>query len=461
MKAQSSIPRTTNEASLAVDRIDINEEAPLIEIPGDKGLPLVGHTLEVLQDIQAFFDRKTRRYGPVFSTQFLGETWIRLTGPEGCQFLLQDSGNHFSTAQGWASFVGELFPRGLMLKDGEEHRYHRRIMQAAFKKDAMVAYQALMSCALPDIVKRWPLNTPVDLAQLARQTVLDMASRVFIGETDHQQLQQLQQAFRNNVEATMALVRKPWPGTKYNRGLQGRAFLERYFLNKVSEVRARGGDTLFAQLCRAKDEDGHNFTDQNIADHMIFLMMAAQDTTSSALTSLFYALTEYPQWQERLREEHAAFKPLTYEDLGQLTDTATVFKEVLRLFTPGAVIPRRALHDVAYQGYRIPAGTIVSVSPVHNHYLPEYWHEPERFDPERFSPDRQEDKQHPFLFAPFSGGAHKCIGMHFSEMEIKCILHEVLARVRIERDPKPAVRWQKAPVWHPKGKLMGRLVALT
>lgn len=67
----------------------------------------------------------------------------------------------------------------------------------------MVAYQALMSCALPEMVKRWALDTPVDLAQLARHTVLEMASRVLIGETDHQQLQQ---AFRNNVEATIALV---------------------------------------------------------------------------------------------------------------------------------------------------------------------------------------------------------------------------------------------------------------
>jgi cytochrome P450 len=439
---------------------DSEEDTPLKEIPGDRGLPLIGHTLEVLNDIQAFFERKTTLYGPVFSTRFLGETWIRLTGPKGCQFLFQDGAHHFSTAEGWASFVGELFPRGLMLKDGQEHRHHRRIMQAAFKKDAMVAYQALMSSALPEIVKRWPTHEPVDLAQLARQTVLELASRVFIGETDHRQLQKLQQAFRDNVEATMAIVRKPWPGTRYNRGLQGRAYLERYFLGKVSEVRALGGDTLFAQLCRAKDEDGNDFSDQDIADHMIFTLMAAQDTTSSALTSLFYVLSQYPEWQARLRREHAVFKPLNYDNLGKLTHTSNVFKEVLRLFTPGAVIPRRALHDVAYDGYRIPKGVIVSVSPVHNHYLPEYWRDPESFDPDRFGQDRQEDKQHPYLFAPFSGGAHKCIGMHFSDMEIKCVVHEVLSRVSIERDTTKPVRWQKAPVWHPKGKLMGRLVPI-
>lgn len=183
---------------------------------------------------------------------------------------------------------------------------------------------------------------------------------------------------------------------------------------------------------------------------MIFLMMAAQDTTSSALTSIVYALTEYPQWQDRLRAEFASYDTLSYSDLPNLTLTGWVFKEALRMFTPGAVIPRRSLHEVHYQGYRIPANTIVSVSPVHNHYLPEYWHEPYQFDPYRFSPERQEDKQHPYLFAPFSGGAHKCIGLHFAEMEVKMLLFYLLRMFRIERDTSVPVKWQKAPVWHPK-----------
>lgn len=430
------------------------------EIPGDKGWPLVGHTLEMLSDIQTFFDRKTQAYGSVFSTQFLGETWIRLTGPEGCQFLLQDADNHFSTKQGWESFVGELFPRGLMLKDGDEHRYHRRIMQAAFKKEAMVHYQALMAEVMPRMHSRIRPGETMDFAEYARVSVLEMVSRVFIGDSDDQRSDQLQRAIRANVEATMAIIRKPIPGLSYHRGLKARAFLENYFLGMVPAKRCEGGQTLFAQLCQAKDEDGNNFTDQNVADHMIFLMLAAQDTTTSAMTSLIYALTQYPEWQERLRQEYQPYETLSYADLPSLELTSWVFKEALRMFTPGAVIPRRSLHEVVYQGFRIPAGTVVSVSPVHNHYMPEYWSEPNTFDPYRFSPGRQEDKQHPFLFAPFSGGAHKCIGLHFAEMEVKMYLFYLLKMFRIERDTSVPVKWRKAPVWHPKGGLKVRFELL-
>lgn len=420
----------------------------------------MGHTLDILKDIQAFFDRKTRQHGPVFSTRFLGEEWIRLTGPEACQWLLQDKDNNFSTKLGWESFVGDLFPRGLMLKDGDDHLYHRRIMQVAFQKSAMMQYLQMMDVQIPERLKDLPVNSTFDGADAARNLLLDIASGVFIGESDVQARDALQTAFRTTVAATMAIIRKPIPGMLYKRGLDSRAFLERYFLDKVPQKRNDDSGNLFAALTRAKDEDGNDFSDQEIADHMIFLLMAAQDTTSSALTSLFYMLAENPHWQERLRAEYRSVPKLTYDSLEQLSQTSWVFKEVLRMCTPGAVIPRRSLREVEYKGYRIPANTIVSVSPIHNHYLPEYWTTPETFDPERFSPERAEDKQHPYLFSPFSGGVHKCIGLHFAEMEIKAILYHLLTRFEIRRNTTESVRWQKAPVWQPKGKLNIQLVPI-
>ena len=51
------------------------------------------------------------------------------------------------------------------------------------------------------------------------------------------------------------------------------------------------------------------------------------------------------------------------------------------------------------------------------------------FDPDRFA--REEHKQHSFLWAPFGGGAHKCIGLHFADMLFKCALAKILASYRI------------------------------
>jgi cytochrome P450 len=105
-------------------------------------------------------------------------------------------------------------------------------------------------------------------------------------------------------------------------------------------------------------------------------------------------------------------------------------KEALRICAPVPGLPRRAVRDCEYKGYRIPAGHMVQISPWFTHTNPEYWSEPLRFDPERFGEARAEDKAHPFLWVPFGGGAHKCIGLHFGEMEVKAILHQLLLRYR-------------------------------
>ena len=57
-----------------------------------------------------------------------------------------------------------------------------------------------------------------------------------------------------------------------------------------------------------------------------------------------------------------------------------------------------------------------------------WWSNPHAFDPDRFV--RQEHKQHSFLWAPFGGGAHKCIGLHFADMLYKCVLARVLLKYR-------------------------------
>jgi cytochrome P450 len=105
-------------------------------------------------------------------------------------------------------------------------------------------------------------------------------------------------------------------------------------------------------------------------------------------------------------------------------------KEALRLCAPVPVLPRRTTQEFEYKGFRIPANHMVQISPWLTQTSPLWWNEPQRFDPERFSEARAEDKKHPFLWVPFGGGAHKCIGMHFGEMEIKAVLHQLLLNYR-------------------------------
>jgi cytochrome P450 len=224
-----------------------------------------------------------------------------------------------------------------------------------------------------------------------------------------------------------------------------------YFRGLIPQRRAGSGDDMFSRLCRAQSEDGARFTDADVIDHMVFLMMAAHDTTTSTLTSMTYELARHPHWQERLRDESRALgtAQLDFDALEKLDGLGWVMKETLRRHPPLPVIPRVALKDFEWGGYRVKPGAMVVVSPIHTHHMAEWWPEPDRFDPERFTPARAEDEKHTHSWVPFGGGAHLCIGYRFAEVQVKSIMHQLLLRHRWSVPEGYRMPVQQAPISKP------------
>jgi cytochrome P450 len=83
----------------------------------------------------------------------------------------------------------------------------------------------------------------------------------------------------------------------------------------------------------------------------------------------------------------------------------------------------------------------------------EFYTDPERFDPSRFSPNRAEDQAHKFAWTPFGGGAHKCIGMHFSTLQVKIFIATLLRERRVKLASQSRTEWQRMPIPRPKDRL--------
>ena len=143
-----------------------------------------------------------------------------------------------------------------------------------------------------------------------------------------------------------------------------------------------------------------------------------------------------------------------------MTDIERVFKESLRLYQPLPTIARRALVDVEIHGQKIPAGTAVSVFPIQVHRSPEWWTNPEQFDPERFLPSRAEHRRHAFAWAPFGGGAHMCLGLHFAEMQVKAVLLPLLRSWSWSVPAQYTPTYAFAPIAKPKDGLPIQLTAI-
>src|SRR5947207_3557714 len=138
------------------------------------------------------------------------------------------------------------------------------------------------------------------------------------------------------VAASVAVIRKPLPGTAMARGVRGRKRIVAYFSEQIPIRRAKGGEDLFSQLCHATYEDGALLSEQDIIDHMSFLMMAAHDTLTSSLTSFIGELAANRDWQRKLRDEVlalglAADAPTSFDDLEKMPLSEMAFKEALRI----------------------------------------------------------------------------------------------------------------------------------
>jgi len=431
----------------------------LTHIPGDEGWPLIGKTLEVLADPKGQIERQAAKYGLVYRSHLFGETSLSLLGPEANELVLFDQAKQFSSTHGWGRILGQLFPRGLMLLDFEEHRLHRRALSVAFKSGPMKSYLVDLDTGIAARVAQWKANPgPMLLYPAMKQLTLDLAATSFLGAEIGPEVDDITRAFVDMVAASVAVIRRPLPGTAMARGVNGRKRIVAYFSEQIPIRRAKGGgEDLFSQLCHATHEDGALLSTQDIVDHMSFLMMAAHDTLTSSLTSFIGALAANPQWQDRLRNEVAglgvaASEPTSLDNLEAMQLTEMAFREALRMKPPVPSMPRRAVRDFTFKGYAIPAGAGIGVNTLFTHHMPEIWPDPDTFDPMRFTEEAQRGR-HRFAWVPFGGGAHMCIGLHFAYMQAKCFARHFLQNLEVSLEPGYSPEWQMWPIPKPRDGL--------
>ncbi len=379
------------------------------------------------RDPFAFGDERLARLGQVSGLNALGVKMVIAAGPRAADEILMNRDKAFANGPAWSYFIGPFFNRGIMLLDFDEHRHHRHILQQAFTPSALKGYMQEMQPMIAERVADLPTGN-VKMFEQFKSLTLDVALEVFLGlELPKDQADKINKAFIDTVRAGVAYVRKPVPGGRWWKGLRGRRVLEEFFYDNIAAKRARETPDLFSVLCHVEGDEGERFTDADVVNHMIFVLMAAHDTSTITMTQMAYRMAKSPEWQRRAREQSLELNPeLGYDDLGKLSVLDLVLKESLRMCPPVPAQPRMAVKDTSVQGFFVPKDSMVTVPQMTNHRDPEFFTNPDMFDPERFSAERKEDKGHRMAWTPFGGGVHKCIGLYFGQMEIKTILHHLL-----------------------------------
>jgi cytochrome P450 len=390
-------------------------------------------------------------------------TLVNLFGPDANRFVLMDREQIFSAKRPWDQIMGRIFTNGLLLRDGADHKHHRKIMHEAFTRPALRDYADRMNPIVARGIDGFGASgAPILAFKAYKQLTLELAASIFVGMDLGPTTRPMNQAFEDMVAAAMSRVRLPVIGREFQRGLRGRRYLLELLGGMLEKKHGDGGPDMFSRLCRARTPEGEALKDAEVLDQMIFVMMAAHDTTTSTLSSLTYELAVHPEWQERVREESRALgkDELGFDELAQLEGLGLAMNETLRRYPPLPVMPRVATAQFEFGGYELPAGCMVVVSPIHTHHMSEWWTEPYRWDPDRFAPERAEHERHTHSFAPFGGGPHMCLGMRFAEAQVRLVMHQLLLRYRFEVPAGYTMPVQQAPISKPRDGLPVRFTPL-
>lgn len=435
----------------------------LAHVPGppparSKTLRTIKFLADPLKAITALADQ----HGPIFRRQDYMGWGVTILGPEANELVLFNKDKIFSSKLGWDPVLELVFPNGLMMMDFDHHRTHRKTLSVAFKPAPMKHYLNGLNEGITRSLARWETGRPFKFYPAIKNLTLDLAAGSFLGLPWGPEAQKINQAFTDMVLASVAIVRRPLPFTRMRRGVRGRQFLCEYFGAEIPKRRGKPGDDFFTQFCNATDDDGNPLTDQEIIDHMNFLMMAAHDTLTSSITSMVYFLGIHPEWQEKLREEVDGVRArhgdvLPFDALAELELVEMAFKESLRLIPPVPMIPRRAIRDFEFKGYKIPAGAGVGINPLYTHNMEEHWPDPKKFDPLRFTTQMSAGR-HKYAWVPFGGGAHMCLGLHFAYMQAKAFFFQLLSTRRIVLPEGYRSEFKMVPIPRPKDGLPVTLV---
>jgi cytochrome P450 len=393
-------------------------------VPGPR-LPKALQTALVWGLPRWWLDRCHRRYGDVFAVHAAPTgTLVCLVDPDDIRTVFAGDPETYHAGEANSVLRGVLGDSSVLLLDGQEHRARRRQMLPPFHREAVRRQAEQMAEIAAADVATWPVQREFPVAPRMSAITLEVILRVVIGTRDERRLDALRRALppvvQGGVMEAAAMVRpsllhrRPWARVR-----RARAEADRLLRAEITACRidpALDGRTdVLAMLARSTD-----MTDDELRDQLMTLLLAGHETTATGLSWTLERLVRHPD--VLARAVRAAD-----EDADGDEYLDAIVRESLRVRPVIFDVVRGLTAPVELAGRRLPAG--VTVVPAIGLVQRSARHFP---DPLRFDPDRMIGATlTPTTWLPFGGGARRCLGATFAQVEMRVVLREILRRVEL------------------------------
>ncbi len=384
------------------------------------------------------FEQYRERFGPTFTVHFGGvKPSVVTTDPLVIEHVLRGNRDNYEKSHIQVERMVEFQGKGLVNSHGDMWMRQRRLIAHGFKPSHLTRLLPMQQDVLEELMRGFDRDVqrgPVDIhEQMVRFTLRLVGKSLFGRSMRDDELEQIGDAISAIQAFILRQIVQPWKIPWFRAsGLTA----------KHQQLR-RDGDAIALKHVRARLHDGlgdndmlrvlvetpYHDTGQPMSESLVLieslqLLVAGNETSSNALTWIFYLLARHPQHILDIRDEVAAVignDAIDYKNLHQLEGTVRVIDEALRLYPPFWMIDRIALSDDVIGGVRIPAGTMVIPYIYGTHRNGEHWNDVESFDPRRFE-NAPSKARHRFAYIPFGGGPRTCIGANMALMQILMIV---------------------------------------
>ncbi|KAF7267362.1 hypothetical protein GWI33_019372 [Rhynchophorus ferrugineus] len=444
------------------------------KLPGPCGLPIVGSAYKFLGDASDIYKGLDNLFSE-YKNEVLFKAWFGTklfyctTDPKIFDTVLTSP--NALRKEPFYSLGDKLFGGGIFSqKSVPKWRRNRKLVTPAFNSQMLNSFTEVFvqhSDELIELMKQYESKKDVDLNDLisryALKTICDTAMGINV-DTESEGFN-----FNHWIDRALEIVIERIFNIYYHSDVifynsaLGKEFIElcnksRFFTRQVIVKKRQQMEeekknkalyyeseelnrlTFIDILLKVTYEDDKSyFTDEEIVDETITLMVAGSDTTSTASTFVLVLLGMHQDIQEKVLAEilevAGAERSMSANDLPELKYLERVIKETLRLFPVGPILARTLDGDINVGHHVLSKGASICLAVLRLHRSEKYWPNALKFDPDRFLPQNVAKIQ-PGSYVPFSHGPRNCFGLRYAMITMKVMLATILRRYKIFTDYK-------------------------
>jgi len=400
--------------------------------PGSFGIPVLGETLAISEDIPGFFVSHSLKYQGFFKTHFFFNKVVCFGDPEGIE--LANDEKTVVRKDAFPPHWMNLFCKGdrnqmtVNMLDGEHHLKRKAQLLSAFTDEAMASYLPVLEDILKRHLEDWSKTKTFKWTDKLKLLCFEESFKILLGIDGTPSLSKSFDKFTSGFASLPVNL----PGSMLSKAYKGRDSILKVIQETIAQRKQeknKGPDAL-THLLEEQQKD-NELNDTVLSYECLHFTLASMSPMFTLHTFLLVELSHRPEIFEQMKkevQEHCPQGALTLDILQKLTYINQVVKETKRLYG-GNAVPIQAAKVACpfdFRGRHVPNGWQVIECLGATCQSPKVYTDPEKFDPDRFSEQRHEDQRHKCAFVPQGivppQKTHGCAGWQFSTILLQAFI---------------------------------------